>query len=160
MPLIPSRPAPLLLVLPLAACLGGGPAPAPGDEAALRAAIAAYDSAWLAKDSGAVGRIVSPGYLYFNSVGGLDDRAAMLAFLADTGYALTLSRRTEVQVTVAGQVARVSSRWEGEGRYRGDPVLDDQTCGMTWVAEDGAWRLFTEHCVNRPRPGAAPDSAG
>ena len=80
-------------------------------------------------------------------------RAAMLGFLADTSYVLTLSRRTEVRVTIAGPVARVGSRWEGEGRFRGEPVRDDQTCGMTWLRERAGWRLFTEHCVNRP-PGA------
>lgn len=159
MPRILALPALLFTAAALAACEGPGNAPAPGDEAALRAAIAAYDSAWLSKDAAAVERIVLPDYLYFTSLGGLDDRSDMLGFLADTSYALARSRRTEVQLTFAGPVARVSSRWEGEGRYRGEPVLDDQTCGMDWMKVDGAWRLFTEHCVNRPRPEATGDSA-
>jgi len=149
----------MVIVAVLAACDDAGNSPAPPDEAALRVAIAAYDSAWLAKDAAVVERIVLPDYRYFTSQGGLDDRSAMLGFLADTSYALTSSRRTEMQLTFAGPVARVSSRWEGEGRYRGEPVLDDQTCGMTWMREEGVWRLLTEHCVNRPRPGAPGDSA-
>ena len=140
-------------LLPLAACLACGRPAAPGDETSLRVALARYDAAWLSKDAAAVGDLLSPDYAYFTSRGGLDDRAAMLGFLADTSYVLTLSRRTEVRVTIAGPVARVGSRWEGEGRFRGEPVRDDQTCGMTWLWERAGWRLFTEHCVNRP-PGA------
>lgn len=159
MPRILAHSALMIVAAALAACNGAGNSPTPRDEAALRAAIAAYDSAWLAKDAAVIERIVLPDYLYFSSQGGLDDRSAMLGFLADTSYALTRSRRTEVQLTFAGPVARASSRWEGEGRYRGEPVVDDQTCGMTWIREDGVWRLFTEHCVNRPRPEASGDSA-
>lgn len=150
----------LLAAAALAACQDAGDSPTQRDEAALRGAIAAYDSAWSSKDAAAVERIVSPDYLYFDSQGGLDDRSGMLGFLADTSYVLTRSHRTDVRLTFAGPVARVSSRWEGEGRYRGEPVLDDQTCGMTWIQVDGAWQLFTEHCVNRPRHEVASDSAG
>lgn len=159
MPRILAHSAMLFVAAALPACERAGNSPTPRDEAALRAAIAAYDSAWLSKDAAAVERIISPDYLYFTSRGGLEDRSAMLGFLADTSYVLTRSRRTEVRLTIAGAVARVSSRWEGEGRYRGEPVLDDQTCGMSWMKVDGAWRLFTEHCVNRLRPEAAGDSA-
>ena len=72
-----------------------GPAESPtGTEDSLRAALATYDSAWLVKDGPTVERILAPEYTYFTSNGGLNDEAATLAFLADTGYTLTLSRRT------------------------------------------------------------------
>ena len=50
-------------------------------------------------------------------------------------------------------MASVTSRWEGRGEYQGRPVLDDQTCGQTWLWRMGPWQMFTEHCVNRPEPG-------
>ena len=125
------------------------PATTAGAEANLRAALATYDSAWQAKDAATVARLLAPGYTYFTSNGGLNDKAGTLGFLSDTSYALSLSRRTEVRVTMEPQVATVSSRWEGEGRYRGEVVLDDQTCGQTWILRDGDWLLFVEHCVNR-----------
>ena len=92
-------------------------------------------------------------YTYFTSVGGLNDKAATLAFLADTGYALTLSRRTDVRVKVTGSTAVISSRWEGEGRYRAEAVHDDQTCGLTWIWSTDRWLLLAEHCINR-KPSA------
>lgn len=131
--------------------------PLPGTEEGLRAALATYDSAWLAKDAPVVEGTLAPEYTYFSSMGDLSDKAATLTFLADTGYALTLSRRTDVRVKVAGPTAVISSRWEGAGHYRAEPVRDDQTCGQTWVWSDARWMLLSEHCVNRRPP--APETA-
>ena len=119
--------------------------------------LAIYDSTWLAKDGPAVGRLLAPEYTYFSSAGELNDKAGTLAFLADTGYALTVSRRTEVIVKISGSTAVVSSRWVGEGRYHAQAVRDDQTCGQTWVWTSDRWTLLAEYCINRPR--SAPESA-
>jgi hypothetical protein len=135
----------------LLACAPPAPAPA-GTEEALRIALATYDSAWLARDSPTVERLLAPEYTYFTSSGGLNDKSATLAFLTDTSYALTLSRRTDVRVKQAGTTAVISSRWEGEGRYRAEAVHDDQTCGQTWTWTGRVWLLLSEHCVNRPAP--------
>lgn len=137
------------------ACTPPAPAPA-GTEDGLRAALATYDSAWLAKDRSVVERTLSPEYTYFTSLGGVSDKATTLTFLTDTGYALTLSRRTDVRARIVGSTAVISSRWEGKGRYRAEVVNDDQTCGMTWVWVASQWQLLGEHCVNRP--AAAPEA--
>ena len=137
------------MFLGIVACAPPAAAPA-GTEEGLRAALATYDSAWLAKDGPGVQRLLAPDYTYFTSNGGLNDRAATLTFLADTSYTLTLSNRTEVQVKQAGSTAVISSRWQGEGRYRAEAVHDDQTCGQTWIWDGKAWLLLSEHCVNRP----------
>jgi uncharacterized glyoxalase superfamily protein PhnB len=126
-------------------------------EADLHAAVGRYDTAWAAKDTAAVGHLLAPEYTYFTSSGELSDRSASLGFLTDTSYVLTLSHRSDVEITIAGSVGRVSSRWEGKGRFRGEPVLDDQTCGQIWLWERSRWLLFTEHCANRVP--AVPDSA-
>jgi hypothetical protein len=119
-------------------------------EITLRTRLQTYDSAWVAKDSTTIEKILAPQYAYFTSTGDLSSRIQTFTFLADTSYQLTRSHRTELAVTVAGPVARISSRWEGSGRYQGEPVEDDQTCGQTWVFMSGDWKLFTEHCANRP----------
>ncbi len=144
------------MLLSALACAGPSGLPA-GTEGSLRAALATYDSAWLAKDGPSVERILSPEYTYFTSTGRLSDKAATLSFLADTGYTLTVSRRTDVRVKLAGSTAVVSSRWEGEGRYHAEPVHDDQTCGQTWLWTKDQWVLLSEHCVNRPP--SAPETA-
>jgi len=135
-------------------CLGcrteGDPSNAKTAEDSIRNLVILYDSVWQRKDIPAVERLLSPEYEYVNSAGGLTSHAATLEFLRDTSYRLDRSHRSELAIVVVGPVARVSSRWEGNGRYRGEPVQDDQTCGQTWILSRGNWQLFTEHCVNRP----------
>jgi len=123
---------------------------APAAEDSIRHLVVLYDSAWQRKDIPAVERLLSPQYEYVNSVGGLTSHAATLESLRDTTYHLDRSHRSELAIVVVGPVARVSSRWEGNGRYRGESVKDDQTCGQTWILSGRNWQLFTEHCVNRP----------
>jgi ketosteroid isomerase-like protein len=131
----------------------GSPSADPGTEAQLRAAVAAYDSAWQAKDSAGVAEWLAPEYVYVTSTGDLSPRARTLEFLADPTYHLIRSVRSDVEITIAGPVARLTSRWQGRGEYQDRPVIDDQTCGQTWLWREGRWQLFTEHCVNRPGPG-------
>jgi hypothetical protein len=130
----------------------GSPSADPGTEAQLRAAVAAYDSTWQAKDSEGVAERMAAEYVYVTSTGDVSTREQSLEFLADPTYRLSQAVRSDVEITIAGPVARVTSRWEGRGEYQGEPVIDDQTCGQTWLWRDGRWELFTEHCVNRPGP--------
>jgi hypothetical protein len=143
----PAAPAALAALAFAAAC---GGVEAPDGDAPVRAAISAYDAAWLAKDSARVAGILAPGYLYYTSNGGISERERSLSFLADTSYHLEKSVRTDVRLDQDGPVVRVTSRWEGKGWYQGKPVLDDQTCGQIWIWKDARWRLYSEHCVNRP----------
>ncbi len=147
-----------LAVASAAGCRSGVP---PSDTAArdIHALVATYDSAWAAKDTAVVGRLLAPAYAYFTSTGRLSGRARSLGFLTDTSYVLTRSHRSDVRVVVAGPVARVASRWEGTGRFQGQPVLDDQTCGQIWVWGQGRWLLFSEHCVNRPVTDSGPPAS-
>ena len=138
----------LLVVSLVSGCSPATPEPA-GDEAALRAAIAGYDSAWKAKDSIRVAQYLAPDYAYFASTGERSSRAESFGFLRDTTYRLTRSDRSELEITMSGSVARVSSRWMGDGMYQGRVVRDDQTCGLIWTWRDQRWQLFSEHCVNR-----------
>ena len=115
------------------------------------AEVARYDSAWSGRDTSAVGSYLGPQYRYFTSRGGVSSRAETLAMLSDPGYRLEHASRSEIEVSRSGEVAVVSSRWRGQGTYRGRPFKDDQRCGQTWllVAEElrVKWQLLSEHCV-------------
>lgn len=117
------------------------------DSAAVVAAVAAYDAAWERKDTVAAGRWMAPGYQYFTSVGGVWSRAEMLEFLASPDYRLDRTARSEVAVTVDGSTAVVASRWQGTGQYKGNPVNDDQRCGLVLVRRGQEWQLLAEHCA-------------
>ena len=109
--------------------------------------VARYDSAWSRRDTSAVSRLLAPEYQYFTSRGGVSSRAETMAMLSDPAYRLEHANRSEIAVSLSGPVAVVSSRWQGQGTYRGQPFKDDQRCGQTWLLTDKTWRLVSEHCV-------------
>jgi Domain of unknown function (DUF4440) len=138
----------------------------------VEASVARYDSAWNRRDTSTVGRILAPQYQYFTSLGGVSSRAESMAMLSDPGYRLERASRSEIKVAMSGPVAVVSSRWQGQGTYRGQPFKDDQRCGQTWLLSDphretpGAgelrdtreWQLLSEHCV-QIAPATSPASS-
>ena len=115
--------------------------------------VARYDRAWNGRDSLTVNELLAPNYQYFTSRGGVSSRGETMKFLADSGYVLERAHRSELAVTVSGTVAVVSSRWQGQGSYRGERFVDDQRCGQTWVRNGRAWQLLNEHCVQIAPPG-------
>ncbi|HEU4698548.1 MAG TPA: nuclear transport factor 2 family protein, partial [Gemmatimonadales bacterium] len=117
------------------------------DSAAVVRAVAAYDAAWSARDTAAVGRWLAPAYRYFTSQGGVSTRAQVLAMLADPAYRVEWAERSAVEPWVAGGTAVVSSRWRGRGTWSGGRFDDDQRCSLVLVKERAGWRLVAEHCT-------------
>lgn len=127
-------------------------------QAEVMALVASYDSSWNGRDTVRVGRLLAPGYQYFSSRGGVTSRAETMSFLGSPDYVLDRAKRSQVAVTFSGPVAVVSSRWEGQGTFRGERFTDDQRCGQVWLRTGGSWRLVSEHCVQiEPRPAAPGD---
>jgi hypothetical protein len=110
------------------------------------ASIARYDRAWNSRDTATVNGLLAPEYQYFTSRGKLNSRVETMRFLASPDYQLERAARTDVGIRVSGPVAIASSRWQGNGRYRGKAFVDNQLCGQTWV-RGAAWQLVSEHCV-------------
>ena len=116
--------------------------------ASLKRAVTLYDEAWNKKNVDEVSKILMDDYVYFSSTGGLTDRKATLAFLASPDYKLTFVERSEIKiVSRTDRVAVVSSRWKGRGTYGKEEINDDQRCGLVFVKENKAWKLFSEHCA-------------
>ena len=97
------------------------------------ALVAQYDSAWERRDTTTVSRLLAPRYQYFTSRGGVSSRAETIVLLGAPDYQLKYAKRSEVAVSLSGTVAVISSRWQGEGSYRGEAFTDDQRCGQTWM---------------------------
>lgn len=107
-----------------------------------------YDKAWNRKDINAVRDILDDDYVYFSSVGTLTTRKASLEFLAKPDYKLTFVKRSEHKVhSHDGNVAVVSSRWQGKGSWSGGEINDDQRCGQIFVKRGAKWKMLSEHCV-------------
>lgn len=112
------------------------------------AAVRAYDAASRSRDSIALGRMLAAEYRYFNSRGVVRSREWALGFHLSPARVLASVVRDELEVVLHDSVAVVSSRWRGSGTYEGEPYDDDQRCTLTWVFDDGAWRLLAEQCTN------------
>lgn len=97
---------------------------AAGQEAAatreIAGLVARYDSVWNRKDTAAIRRLLAPEYQYFTSRGGVWSRDEVLGLAGSPTYVLRRARRSEIVVTQRPPVAVVTSRWEGEGSYRGN----------------------------------------
>ena len=139
-------------IVPLHAQVQGEPQVA----AQVATLVAQYDSAWNRRDTITVSRLLAPRYQYFTSRGGVSSRAETMGFLSAPDYVLERAERSELSVSLSGPVAVVSSRWQGEGSYRGEAFKDDQRCGQTWVRTDRAWQLLSEHCVQIALAAPAP----
>jgi len=120
--------------------------------------VAQYDSAWNRRDTITVSRLLAPRYQYFTSRGGVSSRAQTMGFLTAPDYVLERGKRSELSVSLSDPVAVVSSRWQGEGSYRGEAFKDDQRCGQTWVRTARAWQLLSEHCVQIAPAAPAPSN--
>jgi ketosteroid isomerase-like protein len=136
--------ASLALLAGLAAC-----APSAGADQSddIRAITARLDSAWNARDTATVSKLMSPAYSYFSSRGDVLSRDRFLAFLAEPGYKLDFVERSEIMPQFDGNTAVVSTRWRGRGWWKGDPFVDDQRCSMVWHRAFDGWRVMSEHCT-------------
>jgi ketosteroid isomerase-like protein len=139
----------LLLATPLL-LIGGACDPAgaeSGEETAIRAVIAVFDSAWSRKDTAVAAGLMSPDYVYFSSRGNVTPRQATLELLGAPHYRLEYADRSELEVHLFDGSAVVGSRWRGRGTYDGKEFVDDQRCSLTLGRGPRGWRLLSEHCT-------------
>jgi ketosteroid isomerase-like protein len=121
--------------------------------------VAQYDSGWNRKDTVAVSRLLAPHYQYFTSRGDVSSRARVMDMLGSPDYFLERAERSEVVVSHTGAVAVVSSRWQGQGTYKGSRFTDDQRCGQVWLQAGTTWQVLSEHCVQIAPKSPAPSQA-
>ena len=110
--------------------------------------LSAYDDAWNKKKNKTVDSLYAPQYKYFTSVGGVSSRARNLEILSADYYNLVGASRTEIDITIDGNTAIVSSRWQGNGMWKGEPFNDNQRCGLVIQKKGKELKLLSEHCVD------------
>jgi hypothetical protein len=131
----------------MAASLACAPAAGADQSDDIRAITARLDSAWWVHDTAAVGKLMSPSYVYYSSRGDVVPRERFMAFLIEPTYKLELAERSEVDPRFDGNTAVVSTRWKGRGWWKGESFVDDQRCSMVWHRAFDGWRLMSEHCT-------------
>ena len=107
-----------------------------------------YDSAWNSKNNKVVDSLYAPQYRYFTSVGGVSSRSRNLEILAADYYKVIAANRTEIDISIDGNIAIVSSRWQGNGVWMNEPFNDNQRCGLVIQKKGKQLKLLSEHCVD------------
>jgi hypothetical protein len=106
-----------------------------------------FDDGWKNKDMQAVDSVLSPIYTYFTQSGGTFTRDSVIATAGETTYTLHDMSRSEIDVSLYGNAAVVSTRWKGKGNYRGRPFDEDQRCSIIVIKKDGKVEILSEHCT-------------
>ena len=117
-------------------------------EREVRDFINDYDKMWAKRDTTAMKEAMAENYIYFTSVGSTTDRNKILGwFVPADKYKVDTAIRSEIDVTMHGNTAVVSSRWIGSGSFDGEKFRDDQRCSLTIQKEHGKIKLISEHCT-------------
>lgn len=117
-------------------------------EKEVRNFINDYDNMWAKRDTTALKEAMADNYIYFTSVGSTTDRKKILGwFVPADKYKVDTAVRSEIDVTIHGNTAIVSSRWIGSGSFDGEKFRDDQRCSLTIQKENGKMKLISEHCT-------------
>ena len=107
-----------------------------------------YDAMWAKRDTTALKEAMADNYIYFTSVGSTTDRNKIVGwFVPADKYKVDSAIRSEIDVTIHGNTAIVSSRWIGSGSFDGEKFRDDQRCSLTIQKENGKMKLISEHCT-------------
>jgi len=120
---------------------------------AILAIVTRIDSGVVRKDTAALGALLAPEFQYFTSRGDVMDRAASLAFVADTGFKLASAARSETSLHRTGNTVVVASRWFARGRVGAQSFADYERCSLTLVEAKRGWQVTSEHCTQIDQAG-------
>ena len=110
-------------------------------------AIKKFDNGWEYKNMTAVDSVLSPADIYFTQSGNTFSRDSVVATSGENDYLLYDMSRSEIEVTLTGNTAVVSTRWKGKGIYRGTPFNEDQRCSLVLIKKDNKVQILSEHCT-------------
>ena len=110
-------------------------------------AIKKFDYGWEHKNMSTVDSVLSPNYIYFTQSGNTFSRDSLVATSGENDYLLHDMSRSEIMVTLTGNTAVVSTRWKGQGIYRGTAFNEDQRCSLVLIKQDNKVQILSEHCT-------------
>jgi hypothetical protein len=111
------------------------------------AVIEKFDNGWEHKQMKAVDSSLAKEYRYITQSGGIFSRDSVVATAGESDYTLHDMSRGEMEITLYGNTAIVSTRWKGKGTYRGMPFDEDQRCSIVVVKRDDKVEIVSEHCT-------------
>ncbi|MCC6539338.1 MAG: nuclear transport factor 2 family protein [Bryobacterales bacterium] len=125
-------------------CLAMSAFAAPGDEAAVRAAVANLNKAALAGDAATLGKLISEDLMYAHSNAKVENKAECIAALVKAKINFVVE--DGLTVKVYGNSAMV----HGKMTAHNGPTKTPLHFMMMWVKDGGAWKLVGRHTAKLP----------
>jgi ketosteroid isomerase-like protein len=123
-----------LLAIPVAAQQKTDP------SAVLKALEEKWAAAQVRGDVAAMGSLLADTFVYTNIDGALRSKAEMIVEIKSGKLKILSAKVDDMKVTVYGDAAVVTGRWQGKGIEDGKPFDDTERWTDTWVRIQGQWR--------------------
>jgi|SRR6185312_3581169 len=104
-----------------------------------------WGQAQLTRDSAALERLVSPGFVNTEWDGTVDDRAKFLSDIRDPLYKPASMSLRDISIKLYGNTAIVVGVYHAEGQYRDRPYDHVGRFTDTWILVDGRWQCVASH---------------
>jgi ketosteroid isomerase-like protein len=112
---------------------------------------AAYREAVLRGDILALKDLLTDDIVIVHSDGDTDNRANFLESISSGRLKMLSYDRSDVSVRIHGSTALLVSRSSKKFTYRGSPATDDDTSLVTYIKENGRWKMAGMQNTHRPR---------
>ena len=109
-------------------------------------------AAYVAKDTGAMGRIEADGWICTTADGELVTRAEDIADVGAGVYVATEFKIEDVKVRVHGDTAIVTGRQTEKATYKGKDASGVFRITDTWIRRDGRWQCIATHLTKIAGP--------
>ena len=144
-----------LLLLPLLFAVASAQAPAPrggagvdaqaGTEQELRRLEREWDDAIVRKDVVALERILGEEFVYIDSAGGVNPKAALIRGVKESEAVIAPFETEEVVVRVYGETAVLTGRFTQKVTYKGQTLSGQFRYTDVYVKRDGRWQAVSAH---------------
>lgn len=146
----------LLLLLSVAATQAAMPQPdaklneQTSAEQALRQLEREWDDALVRKDVATIDRILSDDFVYIDSVGGVNPKAALLEGIKNSEALIAPFETEDVSVRIYGDTAVLTGRFTQKATYQGQSFSGQFRYTDVYVKRVNQWRAVTAHASRIP----------
>ena len=109
-----------------------------------------YDEAQLKNDSEWFERMFAADYLAVLTDGSTLTKARAVQELRSREITWDSVTAEDAQVRVYGDTAVVTGRFLGAGKYKGQPMNENQRFTSVWIKRNGRWQAIAEHFTSMP----------
>lgn len=109
-----------------------------------------YDDAQLKNDGEWFERMLAADYLAVLTDGSTLTKTRAVQELRLREITWDFVRAEDAHVRVYGDTAVVTGRFLGKGKYKGQPMKEDQRFTSVWIKRNGRWQAIAEHFTSMP----------